>query len=105
MIDIIGVDYDNQDIELDGIHFESCRFTNCRLIFHARSPYLTTHCSMTACTYVLEDHAELTMVFLDSLHNQQGHAGRKLAEALIKQVRNGYWVKRWSARLLPPQSN
>ena len=60
-------DFADKDVVLDGVEFERCRFTRCKLIYQGYAATALRDNHITDCDFVLEGAAGMTMKFLVGL--------------------------------------
>jgi hypothetical protein len=64
---IIDQDFAGKDIVLDGVEYERCRFTRCKLIYQGYAATALRDNVIVDCDFALEGAAGLTMKFLVGL--------------------------------------
>ena len=57
-------EFADKDVVLDGVEFERCRFTRCKLIYQGYAATALRENVITDCDFALEGAAGLTMRFL-----------------------------------------
>jgi len=60
-------DFADKDIVLDGVEYERCRFTRCKLIYRGHAATALRDNDIIDCDFALEDAAGMTMKFLMGL--------------------------------------
>ena len=64
---IMEQDFADRDIVLDGVEYERCRFTRCKLIYQGYAATALRENDIIDCDFALEGAAGLTMKFLVGL--------------------------------------
>jgi len=64
---IVDQDFADKDVVLDGVEYERCRFTRCKLIYQGYAATALRDNLMTDCDFALEGAAGMTMKFLVGL--------------------------------------
>jgi len=64
---ITNQDFADKDVVLDGVEYEGCRFTRCKLIYQGYAATALRDNEITDCDFALEGAAGMTMKFLVGL--------------------------------------
>jgi len=56
--------YNHETVALDGEHFSSCEFRDCRLVYTGGEPPVFENCRIDDCEWKFEAAAERTLAFL-----------------------------------------
>src|SRR5438045_5309205 len=63
-----GQTFRDQDLQLDGNEYESCKMENCRLFFGATAPVDLSNNKIDGSTFVFQGAALLTLGFMTKLY-------------------------------------
>lgn len=86
----VGTTFALQDVRLDGIHFERCRFQNSRLIFDGVAlPEFTDCHAEHDVQLILSGHAQLTAQLLSLFYHRTNKFGREMVDRFIDDLRRG----------------
>jgi hypothetical protein len=85
-----GTTFALQDVRLDGVQFDHCRFgSGSRLHFAGKALPTFTECDIAEdVEFVLASQAKLTMQFLSLFYHHGGKGGRETVERVVEQL---YW--------------
>jgi hypothetical protein len=75
--------YNHETVALDGEHFSSCEFRDCRLVYTGGEPPVFENCRIDDCEWKFEDAAERTLAFLKVVWLAGGKAP---VQAAIKEI-------------------
>lgn len=56
-----GETFTGATVNLDGNHFDACRFLNCKLVFVGDQPFSYTQCEFTGSTVIFEGRAKMVL--------------------------------------------
>lgn len=76
-------------VDLDGMVFDGCTFTECRLVFRAEDSVSFNRCTFTNCDWVFDGAAERALLYLSALYQGLRPEGSQLVEALFQNIREG----------------
>ena len=76
---ISGYVFEDDDVVLDFMEYESCSFKNCRILYYGHGPFKVGNNEFGGCTFVLEGPAAAGLTFLRHLAGSSNMGGRDLA--------------------------
>ena len=75
--------YNHETVALDGEHFSSCEFRDCRLVYTGGAPPVFENCRFDDCDWRIEEAAERTLAYLKVLWLA---GGKQPVQAMIKEI-------------------
>jgi hypothetical protein len=75
--------YNHETVALDGEHFSSCEFRDCRMVYTGGEPPVFENCRFDDCDWRIEEAAERTLAYLKVLWLAGGKAQ---VQAMIKEI-------------------
>lgn len=75
--------YNHETVALDGEHFSSCEFRDCRLVYTGGEPPVFENCRFDDCDWRIEEAAERTLAYLKVLWLA---GGKQPVQAMIKEI-------------------
>jgi len=81
-----GAIYNHETVTLDGEHFSSCEFRDCRLVYSGGEPPVFQDCRIEDCDWKVEDAAANTLAFLKAVW---GAGGKAPVQGMIKEITGG----------------
>jgi hypothetical protein len=81
--------FDGVLVELDGMIFDRCIFTQCKLVFRADDSVSFNRCTFVRCDWVFDGAAERTLLYLSALYQGLRPEGGDLVEAIFQNIREG----------------
>lgn len=79
--------FENDNIVVDGNHYNDCKFDNCSLVFRGGQIPQITGCGFDNCRWQFEDSAQRTMTFLKALYHGAGEGGKELVESTFSELK------------------
>jgi hypothetical protein len=80
---IVGKDFSNQEIHVDGKTFRRCRFLGCTLVFSATSPFALDHDTFDSTVWRFDGAASLTVEVMKTMHSG---GFKDVIDYLIKEI-------------------
>lgn len=87
MIKHISSEFDDTTVELDGHHYENCKFRNCWVIYKGVSPFNLISCNFSGCKWKFEGPASNTIHFLRMMYTEMGTFGQQMVEATFENIK------------------
>jgi hypothetical protein len=84
---VTGEDYSSERVELDGKHFEDCRFDTCTLVYRGGVPPNFVRCDFAAPRFVFEEAAQSTIQFMSAIYNG---IDERIIERTFDEIRKGF---------------
>lgn len=90
MADILGKDYENTTVEIDGNRYTQCSFKNCKLTYRGGDIPLFEGCKLEFCTWNWDDAALRTIGYLRGIYSGLGPMGAKIVDDIFKHIQTPY---------------
>ena len=87
---IAGYEFENEDVIIDFTTYESCHFTNCKIIYYGHGPIGLSGNTFDRCQFGLAGPAANAIQYLRSMYHGSNEGGRALVENTFQMIRQPY---------------
>lgn len=78
--------FTNSRVDLDNVAYDSCKFSDCLVVYSGRSPISLSGCDFKNCTWKLEGPAQNTIMFLRLMNTSFGDFGQEMVQKIIESL-------------------
>ena len=83
---ISNYQFSNEEVLLDFHQYETCQFTNCRLVVLGHGPFALNQCEINNCEFTFAGPAASTIQTLATIYHINDQ-GKQLVEGTFEQIR------------------
>ena len=85
--EVLGHQFTNERVELDGKHFENCSFDTCALVYRGGVPPNFVQCDFAAPHFMFKGAAQSTIQLMSAIYNG---IDERIIEKTFDEIRKGF---------------